>query len=310
VTAKNPAGLSVTSGVGVKVEQSYRTVVISPPNPAVNSNSCVQLSAASKDQFGNPMAFQPAFYWSVTGGGTVTNSGLFTAGAGDGTSSVRVVTDRAGHSGGAAQVTVSANSTPPPTVAENAAAAVSSVLNVYDLKVLGATGAGEDKLTYTWAASGFQPAPVSFGPTNGKNAGKACTAKFVAAGTYTLTATIADPTRLAATSSVNVTIEPVVASVSVTPPSVIIVPNAQMQFNAVAVDQFGNMFMPAFTWSVEPASAGKVSPSGLYTAGAAVAAAKVQAAMVGATGAANVGPAPTAQPRGQGQSPGSGKKRR
>jgi len=40
----------------------------------------VQFNATGYDQFGNPMSPQPR-YLSVSGGGTISSSGLFTAGS-------------------------------------------------------------------------------------------------------------------------------------------------------------------------------------------------------------------------------------
>src|SRR5208283_2644220 len=87
------------------------------------------------------------------------------------------------------------------------------------------------------------------------------------AGSYTLTATIADPGGMTATSSVNVTVGQTVARIAVSPASATLVAGAAQPFTVVADDQFGNPWTepPAWSWSVL-AGGGEIDGSGLYTA--------------------------------------------
>jgi hypothetical protein len=62
-----------------------------------------QYTATARDQSGNPMATQPAFTWSVNGGGSIGASGLFTAGS---TAGNYTVTATSGSMAGTASVTV------------------------------------------------------------------------------------------------------------------------------------------------------------------------------------------------------------
>jgi hypothetical protein len=102
---------------------------------------------------------------------------------------------------------------------------------------------------------------------NGTNDAKDTTATFAAPGTYTLAVTIEDPDGLAVTSSVNVTVLPAaVTAVVVTPGSATVAAGATQPFSAVALDQFGNAYQPAFTWSIDAGGVGTVSADGLYTA--------------------------------------------
>jgi hypothetical protein len=57
------------------------SIAVTPANAVVAASATQQFSAVLRDQFGQPMASQPAFTWSVTGGGTINSSGLFTAGS-------------------------------------------------------------------------------------------------------------------------------------------------------------------------------------------------------------------------------------
>src|SRR5207248_1095324 len=132
------------------------------------------------------------------------------------------------------------------------------------LSVLGADNAGEANLTYTWAANGL--AAVSFS-ANGTNASKNTVASFSAPGSYTFTVTITNQLGLTATSSVNVTVNPTLATINVAPAAATVNQNGQQQFSATGRDQFGGVMnpQPTFTWSVS--GGGSITQSGLFTAG-------------------------------------------
>jgi hypothetical protein len=154
-----------------------------------------------------------------------------------------------------------------PTVATPAGATPNPVTGTTtSLSVLGADDGGEANLTYTWSSIG--PASVSFS-TNGTNAAKNTTAMFSAAGSYTMQVTIRDAGGLTATSSVNVTVNQTLTSITVAPATATVSVNGTQQFTATARDQFGNAMatQPAFTWSVS--GGGTISATGLFTAGAA-----------------------------------------
>ena len=82
VTITDGSGASVTSSVNVTVNLATNSVVVTPSSPTVGENMSQQFSAVAYDQFGNRMASQPNFTWSVLNGGdggTITSSGLYTA---------------------------------------------------------------------------------------------------------------------------------------------------------------------------------------------------------------------------------------
>jgi hypothetical protein len=85
------------------------SISVSPASASVQTNGTQQFSATGKDQFGQPMVPQPAFTWSVAGGGTISSTGLFTAGSTAG--GPFTVTASSGGIDGTAGVTVTA---PPP----------------------------------------------------------------------------------------------------------------------------------------------------------------------------------------------------
>jgi hypothetical protein len=89
VTITDAAGLSTTSSVEVTVAQSASRVVVSPATVSVAAEASKQLSAQTNDQFGNPLAVQPAVIWTVSGPGSVSAAGLYTAPSTAGSATVR-----------------------------------------------------------------------------------------------------------------------------------------------------------------------------------------------------------------------------
>jgi hypothetical protein len=78
-------------------------ITVSPASASVQTGAQQQFSATGFDQFGKPMNPQPAFAWSVSGGGTISTSGLFTATTAGGPFTV---TAASGSTNGTASVTV------------------------------------------------------------------------------------------------------------------------------------------------------------------------------------------------------------
>lgn len=166
--------------------------------------------------------------------------------------------------------TVTVEPAPPmngtPTVATAAAASNQSADHkTVKLSVLGADNGGEANLLYSWEAVDEQPLSVSFA-VNGTNGAKNTTATFSRAGTYRMRVTISDGLS-ATTSSVTVVVAQQLTSIAITPSGTVVANGESRQFNALAKDQFGNMFatQPKFVWSVDN-DFGTVSSTGLYTA--------------------------------------------
>ena len=106
---------------------------------------------------------------------------------------------------------------------------------------------------------------------NGTNAAKNTTATFTRAGTYSFVVTIRDAGGQTAQSSVTVTVDQTLTSVTVSPASATVAAGGTQQFAATARDQFGQPLagQPAFTWSIDAGGVGTVSATGLYQAPAA-----------------------------------------
>ena len=80
VTITDAGGLSTTSSVSVTVNQTETSLSLTPAKSTITSGGTAQLSVTALDQFGQSMATQPSFTWSVTaGGGSVSTSGKYTA---------------------------------------------------------------------------------------------------------------------------------------------------------------------------------------------------------------------------------------
>jgi hypothetical protein len=79
VTITDSGGLSTTSSVTVTVQQKITTIVVTPATATVVVRHKLQFSATAFDQFGAALVIQPAFAWSVTGRGSITNTGLYAA---------------------------------------------------------------------------------------------------------------------------------------------------------------------------------------------------------------------------------------
>ena len=98
---------TVTGTLSVTVSQTPTTFNLQPNNPSVTVGTTQQFTAAVGDQFGNAITTEPT--WSVSGGGTISATGLFTAGS---TTGVYKVTSKLGQVSASTNVTVVAVVTP------------------------------------------------------------------------------------------------------------------------------------------------------------------------------------------------------
>ena len=103
-TIKDAGTLTATSSVIVTVNRTLSSIVVSPASASVVPSGTQQFTAAARDQFATNLTTQPAFTWSVSGGGTISSSGLFTAGTTAG--GPYTVTAQSGGVSGTAGVTV------------------------------------------------------------------------------------------------------------------------------------------------------------------------------------------------------------
>ena len=80
VTIRDQSSLTVTSSVNETVNQTLTSIAVAPTSATVATLGSVQFTASAKDQFGQALASQPTFAWTVSGGGTIGATGSFTAG--------------------------------------------------------------------------------------------------------------------------------------------------------------------------------------------------------------------------------------
>lgn len=263
-TITDAGGLSTTSNVSVIVNQTLTNIAVTPGAATLSSGGAQQFTATGRDQFGNELATQPAFTWSlVSGVGSVNSAGLYSAPSVGGGSAV--IRASSGAVSATASVTVIAVNQAP-TVASAASASPAPVTGTTtNVSVLGADDNGEANLTYTWSVVGG-PSGVTFS-ANGNNAAKNAVATFTQAGTYTFRATITDAGGLSATSNVNVTVNQTLTTIAVAPGTATLSSGGTQQFTATGRDQFGNVLavQPTFTWSLV-SGIGGVNGTGLYTA--------------------------------------------
>jgi hypothetical protein len=281
-TIKDGDNQTVASSVNVTVNQTATTLALAPATASVAINATQQFTATANDQFGVALATQPTVTWTVSGGGSIGTTGLFTAGTTAG--GPYTVTATTGSLNATSTVTVTAPNNAP-TIATSATATPNPVTGTTaTLGVLGADDGGEAALSYTWSATG--PATVSYS-VNGTNAAKSSIATFTKAGSYTITATIKDAQGAVVTSAVTVTVNQSLTTIVVVPANATVALNATQQFTATANDQFGIALatQPTFTWTVS--GGGNIAASGLFTAATAGGPYTVKAASGSVNGTAN-----------------------
>jgi beta-glucanase (GH16 family)/regulation of enolase protein 1 (concanavalin A-like superfamily)/plastocyanin len=258
-TISDGAGLTTSSTVNVIVNQTLASIVTTPATANVVSGGSRQFAASGFDQFGSAMITPPTYDWSiVSGAGTTSNSGLFSAAhaAGD-----TVISAASGTVNNTAAITV-VNAAP--TVATGATATPGLVTGTTAaLSVLGADDAGETNLNYLWTTTGTPPAAVTFS-SNDNNAAKDNIVIFTKAGTYNLQVTITDQGGMAITSDVSVTVLQTLNHLSISPTTASLIIGATQAFTPTGLDQFSQPMACSLAFSVD--GGGTVNSSGVFTA--------------------------------------------
>src|SRR5207244_11469714 len=75
VTVTDQGGLTATSSVMVTVTQTAASVTVAPPTANVHQNATQRSEARRVGQEGGPLASQPTFARTVSGGGTKHGAG-------------------------------------------------------------------------------------------------------------------------------------------------------------------------------------------------------------------------------------------
>ncbi len=125
VVIRDAGSLTAASPVTMTVSQTLTSIVVTPASASVVINATQQFSATARDQFATALTSQPSFSWMVSGGGTISASGLFTAGGTPG--GPFTVTATSGAVNGTAQVTVTSGSLAAPSNLTAATSGASTV---------------------------------------------------------------------------------------------------------------------------------------------------------------------------------------
>ena len=261
-TAGNAPGVyanTVVATVGTVSGRATITVIAGPlatitvtPNPATLSVLATQqFVAVGKDAGGNTVAFTPT--WSVVaGGGTIDQSGNFTAGATVGTFTNTVQASNNGLKG-FATVNVTAGALATITVTPNPA--TMSINATQQFTAVGKDVAGNViVIAPTWAV-------VAGG---GAISGTGLFTAGAVSGTYTNTVRASSGGISGFATVVEIG---ALASITVTPNPVTMPSNSTQQFVAVGKDANGNVFLFSPVWSVVNGG-GAINSSGLFTSGA------------------------------------------
>jgi hypothetical protein len=246
------AGLATVAACGESTgPENLASLTVSPVTATVAVNGTVQLSAA-----GTRAGFSETVIrgetWTVAGGGTVSDEGLFTAGTTPGTSTVTV---SCGGRTAVATITVTAGPLASITVTPNPATLAIGAQQQF-------TAVGRD------AGGNVVAITPVWSTTNPPGTINAATGLFTAG---TTVGTFANSVRATSgaifgTATVNVTAGPL-ARIVVTPNPATLAIGAQQQFTATGLDALGNAVAITPVWSATSPPGTINAATGLFTAG-------------------------------------------
>ncbi len=258
----NFSSSGMTRRLRVTVNATLTSLQVSPSSVSVQTGQTRQFTAAGFDQFGQALAAAPSIAWTAIGG-TVSSTGLFTAGQTTGAGSVTAIS---GSVKSTMQLTVTA-----PTVTNslqlrdasgnvlsdvNPVAVTGTQLRV-DPRIVNSTGGIVNSAPTVTVTTTSAP---SSGTATFSMSGSTGNLVFTRAGSYDLNFTSSGMTR-----RLRVTVNATLTSLQVTPGSASVQTGQTRQFSVAGLDQFGQTMAspPTVTWS---ATGGTVSSSGLFTA--------------------------------------------
>jgi Ice-binding-like len=233
------------------------TIAISPTSVTLAPGGTQQFTVVAKNANGDILVL-PDPIWAVgAGGGTITSTGLFTAGttAGTFTNSVSVTCN-----GVTASATVIVTPGPLATITVTPNPATLPINTTQQFTAVGKDANGNVvAITPVWSV---------VNPVAGTiNSGSGLFTAGTTAGTYTNTV-VATSGTLSGTATVIVTAGSL-ATITVTPNPDSLPPNAQQQFTAVGRDAGGNVIPITPVWTVVNGGGTINAATGLFTAGAA-----------------------------------------
>ena len=252
------------------------TLTISPKSRTLTANGTQQFTAAGADFSGVDVSVTPS--WSVVGGGSISTSGLFTAGTTPTAYPDTVVATSAGLSSSAmvivtvgplASIVITANVPSLAVGATQQFAAVGSDAYGNDVAITPvwsvANGGGSiDAVTGLFTASTTAGTFI--------NSITATSGAISATASVTVTATVPVPDTVTVPGPDTATVPPPVvalATITVTPGPVTLGINAIQQFTAVGRDASSNVVTITPFWSVVAGGGSIDAATGLFTAGSA-----------------------------------------
>jgi hypothetical protein len=261
VTMAQGTELPLTTGVAITVGQVPTTLTIAPTSAtlALNATQAFTVGSTGTDQFGQAITtLLPT--WTLTGAGTLSTTGSYTAPAAPG--GPHTVQATVGPRAVSAPVTV-VNTTPVLSSITGAATVTGTTVT---LTANATDDGGLANLIYTWTQTGTPPAPVLFG-YNGVNAAKSTTITFSQPGSYGFQVIVEDSLGLTATGTITVNVVSTLTSVTVAPAGTMINPGASRTFSAAPFNQFNQPHTPIATWTWTRSGGGTiVASTGVLTA--------------------------------------------
>ncbi len=141
-------GLPTTATVNVSVSAGPNSLAVSPYQVQVGGGQTVSFQAEAWDQFGNRVTVSPV--WSVSGGGSINNTGLFSASAAGGPYTVTAVAGSLSATGAVWVTSTSTNPIPPTITTQPLSQFVAAGSNV----TLSVVATGTTPLVYQWQLNG------------------------------------------------------------------------------------------------------------------------------------------------------------
>ncbi|MFN0178718.1 MAG: beta strand repeat-containing protein [Gemmatimonadales bacterium] len=250
VIAKQTNGtLADTALVTVTVSATLTGIVLTPPSGSVQPGGNLQFAVSGVWSAGG-VGVPPVTY-SATGG-TITSSGLFTAGSGSGT--FRVVATQVGGSLADTSAVTITTATPVLTALTVSPKSSSVVVNGgVQFAVTGTwTNGGSGAPSVDWTATGGTISPAGYYTAGGTT------------GTYRVIAKQSNGT-IADTATINVTSSgAVLTSLQIAPRDILVQKGMSVDYSVTATWSDGSTTAPPVIWA---ATGGTISSSGRYVAG-------------------------------------------
>jgi PKD repeat protein/predicted esterase len=241
-TVTDAGGLSATRDLYVYVSRKVAGIAVTPAAATVPASGTQQFAATASDQFGAPMPTPPSVTWSVSGGGTISAGGLFSAGTQAG--GPFTVKATSGTLFGSAQVTVSSTAAAPTITGPASALAAGTVGSAFTATM---TATGTAPIAWSLSAGSLPPG-ITLNPSSGVYSGTPTTAGIYS---FTVRASNAAGSDSRAFSQ---TINPAIVSPAITGPAS---PLPAGTVGAATTTTFAAAGTAPITWSV---SAGSLPP--------------------------------------------------